>query len=191
MTSQVEAPLLDLKLLARLPKVALHEHLDGCLRPATLLELAADSGYDGLPESDPEALGEWFFRGADRGSLAQYLEGFAHTIALMQTEAALERVAYEFIADQAADGVVYAEVRFAPHFHTQGDLGLDAVMRAVLSGLERGGNELDIGWGLIVCAMRNEAPGFSEDIAELAISYRKHGCIGFDLAGEDAGHPAE
>lgn len=191
MTSPARPNLQDLELLARLPKVALHEHLDGCVRPSTLLELAAESGYAGLPEDDPEALAEWFFRGADRGSLAEYLEGFAHTIALMQTEAALERIAYEFIADQAADGVVYSEVRFAPHFHTQGELGLDAVMRAVLAGLERGGNELDVGWGLIVCAMRNEDPGFSEDIAELAISYRKQGCVGFDLAGEEAGHPAK
>lgn len=174
-----------------LPKVALHEHLDGCLRPQTLIELAAECGYEGLPHTDPAALADWFFRGADRGSLGEYLEGFAHTIALMQTESALERVAYEFIGDQALDGVIYAEVRFAPHFHTGGNLGLDAVMRAVLAGLKRGGDEHNVGWGLIVCAMRNESPAFSTDMAELAISYRKQGCVGFDLAGEEAGHPAK
>lgn len=186
-----EAPQLTPDLLRRLPKVALHEHLDGCLRPATVVELARAAGYEGLPTEDPGALGEWFFRGADRGSLPEYLEGFAHTIAVMQTAEALERIAYEFIADQAADGVVYAEVRFAPHFHTSGELGLDAVMRAVLAGLERGGDEFNVGWGLIVCAMRNGEPAFSEDMAELAISYRKQGCVGFDLAGEEAGHPAK
>ncbi len=95
------APNLDESLLRRLPKVALHEHLDGCVRPATLLELAAQTGYDELPESDPEALGHWFVRGADRGSLPLYLEGFRHTIALMQTSEALERVAYEYLEDLA------------------------------------------------------------------------------------------
>ncbi|MDF1800670.1 MAG: adenosine deaminase [Planctomycetota bacterium] len=191
MTELGKQDLLDPNLLARLPKVALHEHLDGCLRPSTMLELAAEVGYEGLPESDPEALAEWFFRGADRGSLPEYLEGFAHTIALMQSASALERVAYEFLADQAADGVVYAEVRFAPHFHTSGELGLDAVMRAVLDGLTRGGKEHNVGWGLIVCAMRNGQPDFSEDMAELALAYRKQGCVGFDLAGEEAGNPAK
>jgi adenosine deaminase len=191
MTLLAKQDLLDPNLLRQLPKVALHEHLDGCLRPATVLELAAEAGYDGLPESEPEALGEWFYRGADRGSLPEYLEGFAHTIAVMQTREALERVAYEFIADQAADGVVYAEVRFAPHFHTAGELGLDAVMQAVLDGLERGGDEFGVGWGLIVCAMRNGEASFSEDMAELALAYRTQGCVGFDLAGEEAGNPAK
>jgi len=191
MTKKDTLNLHDPVLLARLPKVALHEHLDGCVRPSTLLELAAEAGYDGLPESDPVALGDWFFRGADRGSLPEYLEGFAHTIALMQTAESLERIAFEFLEDQALDGVVYAEVRFAPHFHTGGDLGLDGVMRAVLAGLERGGKTHNVGWGLIVCAMRNGTPEFSEDMAELAISYRKQGCVGFDLAGEEAGHPAK
>jgi adenosine deaminase len=182
---------LDEELIRRLPKVALHEHLDGCLRPSTVLDLAADAGYESLPESDPVKLGEWFARGANRGSLAEYLEGFGHTIAVMQTASALERVAYEFIEDQKLDGVVYAEVRFAPHFHTGGELGLDAVMRAVLDGLKRASKEHDVGFGLIVCAMRNGEPSFSEDMAELAVSYRNAGCVGFDLAGEEAGNPAK
>ena len=184
-------PFLTPELLVRLPKVALHEHLDGCLRPQTVIELAREVGYTGLPTENAGELGEWFFRGADRGSLGEYLEGFAHTIAVMQTKEALERVAYEVIEDQARDGVVYAEVRFAPHFHTGGELGLDSVMTAVLTGLKRGGDEHNVGWGLIVCAMRNGEPAFSEDMAELALAYRKQGCVGFDLAGEEAGHPAK
>ncbi|MFT7486952.1 MAG: adenosine deaminase [Candidatus Paceibacteria bacterium] len=178
------------EIIQSLPKVLLHEHLDGGLRPQTVLDLAAEIGYDGLPEKDPEALGAWFFAGADRGSLPEYLEGFRHTIAVMQTTSALERVAYEFIEDMAQDNVVYAEVRFAPHFHVQKGLGLDAVMTAVLRGLKRGQNEFDVDFGLIVCAMRHEEAEFSERIAELAVSYANHGCVGFDLAGEEAGHPA-
>ena len=190
-----DAPNLDETLIRRLPKVALHEHLDGCVRPATLLELATQSGYSELPESNPEALGRWFVRGADRGSLPLYLEGFQHTIALLQTGEALERVAYEYLEDLAADGVVYGEVRFAPHFHTSGDgrsaaLGLDGVMHAVLRGLERGSRDFGVGFGLIVCAMRNESEDLSIKLAELALAYREQGCVGFDLAGEEAGHPA-
>ena len=108
---------LDRDFLARLPKVSLHDHLDGGLRPATVLELAEAAGYEGLPEDQPEALGDWFFRGAARGSLPLYLEGFEHTIAVMQTPAALERVAYEYVEDLARDGVVYGEVRFAVLSH--------------------------------------------------------------------------
>jgi adenosine deaminase len=184
-------PSIDPELVRAAPKVLLHEHLDGGLRPTTVLELAAEVGYDELPESDPEALGRWFHAGADRGSLPEYLEGFRHTIAVMQTAAALERVAYEFVEDMAADGVVYAEVRFAPHFHTQGELGLDGVMTAVLAGMRRGEAEFGVGVGLIVCAMRNESAELSEDLAELAVAFRGRGCVGFDLAGEEAGHPAK
>ena len=184
------APTLDRALVQRLPKVLLHEHLDGGLRPSTVLELASEVGYEGLPESDPTALGAWFHSGADRGSLPLYLEGFRHTIAVMQTREALERVAYEALEDLAADGVVYAELRFAPHFHTEGGLGLDAVMLAVLSGLRRAQEDFDIGFGLIVCALRNEPEELSVKLAELAIAYREQGCVGFDLAGEEAGHPA-
>ncbi len=178
------------ELIRKVPKVLLHEHLDGGLRPATVLELAAAVGYTDLPESDPEALGRWFHAGADRGSLPEYLEGFRHTIAVMQTAEALERIAYEFMEDMAEDGVVYAEVRFAPHFHTQADLGLDSVMTAVLRGLERGEEDFGVSFGLIVCGMRNESAELSEGLAELAVAYRNQGCVGFDLAGEEAGHPA-
>ncbi len=178
------------EVLRRMPKVLLHEHLDGGLRPATVLELAAEAGYDELPESDPEALSRSFHRGAARGSLPEYLEGFRHTIAVMQTAPALERVAYEALEDLAADGVVYAELRFAPHFHTQRGLGLEGVMTAVLRGLERAKRDFDVNYGLIVCAMRNEEEELSIRLAELAVAFRKQGCVGFDLAGEEAGHPA-
>ncbi len=179
------------ELVQRAPKVLLHEHLDGGLRPGTVLELARACDYDELPETDEDALAGWFHQGAARGALSLYLEGFRHTIAVMQSAEALERVAYEFMEDMAADHVVYAEVRFAPHFHTARGLGLDAVMGAVLRGLRRGHEDTGIGYGLIVCAMRNEPPELSHKLAELAVSYRERGCVGFDLAGEEAGHPAK
>lgn len=179
------------ELVRALPKVGLHEHLDGSLRPATVLELARQSGYRELPHEAPEPLGQWFFEGANKKQLPLYLEGFRHTIAVMQTEDALERVAYECLSDCAAENIVYQELRFAPHFHTRGGLGLDAVMLAVLRGLRRASQEHDVGFGLIVCALRNEDPALSVKLVELALSYREQGCVGFDLAGEEAGHPAK
>ena len=178
------------ELVQRCPKVLLHEHLDGGLRPTTVLELAREHGYEDLPEDEPEALASWFFQGSRRGSLPLYLEGFRHTVAVMQTAEALERVAYEFLEDMAADNVVYAEVRFAPHIHTHQGLGLDAVMLAVLAGLRRGQRDFGVEYGLILSAMRNEPEELSIKLAELAIAYREQGCVGFDLAGEEAGHPA-
>jgi adenosine deaminase len=180
----------DRELVRRAPKVVLHEHLDGSLRPRTILELAGATGYEELPSSDEASLADWFAAGAARGSLTQYLEGFRHTIALMQSAESLERVAYEFVEDMHADGVVYAEVRFAPHFHTQEGLGLDGVMEAVLKGLARGREEFGVETGLIVCAMRNLSSMLSLQMAELAVAWRSRGCVGFDLAGEEAGHPA-
>ena len=178
------------ELIERLPKILLHDHLDGGLRPSTILELARETGYDELPNDDPEALGRWFHAGADRKSLPLYLEGFRHTIAVMQSEEALERVAYESLEDLARENVVYAELRFAPHFHTAGGLGLDAVMSAVLRGMERARADHGIEFGLIVSAIRNQDPELSLKLVELALSFRGRGCVGFDLAGEEAGHPA-
>ena len=180
----------SLDLIRRMPKVLLHEHLDGGLRPTTVLELAQAKGYD-LPHDEPDALRDWFFEGANRKSLPLYLEGFRHTIAVMQTAEALDRVAYESIEDMANDGVVYAEIRFAPHFHTDEGLGLDGVMTAVLRGLRRGRADFGVEFGLIVCALRNEAPELSVQLVELALAYREQGCTAFDLAGEEAGHPAK
>lgn len=173
--------------LRSLPKVLLHEHLDGVLRPRTVIELAAASNYKDLPTNDPQALAKWFFRGANQGSLSKYLEGFAHTIAVLQTEEALQRVAYEQAEDLSKDGVVYFETRFAPIFHTRRGLTHQQVVSAVLKGLERGRKDFGIHSGLIVCAMRNM--NTSLEIAELAVDFRERGVVGFDLAGEEGGYP--
>src|SRR6202142_2875353 len=145
---------LDKGLLHRLPKVLLHEHLDGVLRPQTIIELARTANYADLPTDDPQALSEWFFRGANQGSLAKYLEGFAHTIAVMQTEEALQRVAYEQAEDLSRDGIIYFETRFAPIFHAQQGLTHQQIVSAVLKGLEQGRKDFGISSGLIICAMR-------------------------------------
>lgn len=182
---------LDAELVRRLPKVSLHDHLDGSVRAGTLIELAAASGYQELPTTEPADLADWFRRGADRGSLPLYLEGFRHTIALLQDAAALERVAFEYAEDLAQDGVVYAEVRFAPHFHTAGGLGLDAVLDAVLRGLRRGEAEHGLTVRVLVCALRNEPAEQSHRLSELATAWMDRGVCGFDLAGEESGHPAK
>jgi len=178
---------LNKQLLATLPKVLLHEHLDGVLRPQSIIDLARDEKYTGLPANDPDALSEWFFRGANQGSLAKYLEGFAHTIAVMQTEEALQRVAYEQAEDLSKDGIVYFETRFAPVFHTQKGLTHQQIVSAVLKGLERGRKDFGIASGLIICAMRNM--NHALEMAELAVDFRARGVVGFDLAGEEGGYP--
>jgi adenosine deaminase len=170
-----------------LPKVLLHDHLDGGLRPQTLIELASDQGYTGLPTTDASELAAWFHRGAQRGSLPLFLEGFTHTCGVMQTAEALERVAYEMIEDMHDDGVVYVETRFAPVFHTDRGLHWDEVVNAVLKGLERGKTDFGVDYGLIICAMRNMQ--LSQEMAELAVDFRDRGVVGFDLAGEEGGFP--
>ncbi|MGB2633781.1 MAG: adenosine deaminase [Candidatus Acidiferrum sp.] len=177
----------DRAVLKRLPKVLLHEHLDGVLRPKTVIELARGANYDRLPSEDPEELARWFHQGANQGSLPKYLEGFAHTIGVMQTEQALERVAYEQAEDLSRDGVVYFETRFAPVFHTRNGLTHQQVISAVLKGLEEGRKAFGISSGLIICAMRNM--DVSLEMAELAVDFRERGVVGFDLAGEEGGYP--
>ncbi|MGH9538583.1 MAG: adenosine deaminase [Terriglobales bacterium] len=177
----------DTESMRRLPKVLLHEHLDGVLRPQSVIDLAKAANYSGLPTTDPAALAEWFHQGANKGSLAKYLEGFAHTIAVMQSEEALERVAYEQAEDLAKDGVVYFETRFAPVFHTRQGLTHQQVVSAVLKGLDRGRKDFGIASGLIICAMRNM--DVSLEMAELAVDFRERGVVGFDLAGEEGGYP--
>ncbi len=176
------------ELVRRMPKVSLHDHLDGGLRPRTIVDLARERRL-ALPTEDPAELKHWFERGAARGSLKEYLEGFAVTCGVMQTKDALERVAEEALEDLHADGVVYAELRFAPQFHLQGGLNEEQVMDAVLSGLERAGRRLGIKWGLLVCGMRSSPPELSLKMAELAIAFRDRGSVGFDLAGDEYGHP--
>ncbi len=180
------------ELVRRAPKVLLHDHLDGGLRPATIVELAADSGYDQLPAHDADTLGAWFRAAADSGSLERYLETFAHTVGVMQTRDALVRVASECAQDLAADGVVYAEVRFAPEQHLSAGLGLDEVVEAVLAGFRVGeeraaasGHRIRV--GTLVTAMRHAANG--REIARLAVRYRDEGVVGFDIAGAEAGFP--
>src|ERR1700693_2840744 len=178
---------LDREVLKSLPKVLLHEHLDGVLRPKTIIELAKEVNYLELPNGNAEELAQWFFQGANQGSLPKYLEGFAHTIAVMQTEEALERVAYEQAEDLSQDGVVYFETRFAPIFHTRKGLSHQQIVSAVLKGLERGRKDFGIASGLIICAMRNM--DVSLEMAELAVDFRERGVVGFDLAGEEGGYP--
>ncbi len=175
------------KQIQSIPKVILHDHLDGGLRPKTVVELAKEVKYTRLPTKDPDRLAAWFHRGAKRGSLPLYLEGFAHTCGVMQTEEALERVAYEMMEDMAKDGVAYVETRFAPVFHTEKGLHWDEVVNAVLKGLERGREDFGVEFGLIISAMRNMK--LSQEMAELAVDFRERGAVGFDLAGEEGGYP--
>jgi adenosine deaminase len=175
-------------LIRAAPKVLLHDHLDGGLRPATIVELAADTGHE-LPADDADALGRWFTESADSGSLERYLETFDHTVAVMQTGAALTRVAHEAVEDLAADGVVYAEIRYAPEQHLNAGLTLDEVVAAVQEGFDQGMAES--GGRILVrqllTAMRHRAR--SMEIAELAVKYRDAGVVGFDIAGAEAGYP--
>jgi adenosine deaminase len=170
----------------------LHDHLDGGLRPATVVELAEECGYDELPATDVDELATWFRTSAHSGSLERYLEPFAHTVGVMQTPAALHRVAYECVEDLAADNVVYAEVRFAPELHIERGLSLDEVVDAVLAGFADGekaagaqGRATTV--RCLVTAMRHAAR--SQEIAELAIRFRDKGVVGFDIAGAEAGYP--
>ncbi|MDX3777049.1 adenosine deaminase [Streptomyces europaeiscabiei] len=178
--------------IRRAPKVLLHDHLDGGLRPGTIVELARDSGYAQLPEADPDRLGVWFRESADSGSLERYLETFSHTVGVMQTRDALFRVAAECAEDLAADGVVYAEVRYAPEQHLEGGLSLEEVVEAVNEGFREGerraradGRRIRV--GALLTAMRHAARAL--EIAELANRYRDLGVVGFDIAGAEAGYP--
>lgn len=182
------APALDFALKS-LPKVSLHDHLDGGLRPSTIIELANEVGHT-LPTTDPVALGEWFRESADSGSLVRYLETFDHTVAVMQTKDGLFRVAKEFVEDLADDGVVYGEVRWAPEQHLQKGLTLDETVEAVQAGLEAGVDSVaesgrDIQVGQLITAMRHADRG--QEIAELAVRHRDNGAVGFDIAGAEDG----
>ncbi|BCI52024.1 adenosine deaminase [Mycolicibacterium litorale] len=183
---------LTLDHIRQAPKALLHDHLDGGLRPATVLELAAQTGYDDLPADDVDELATFFRTAAHSGSLVRYLEPFAHTVGVMQTAEALHRVAFECVEDLAEDNVVYAEVRFAPELHIEGGLNLDQVVDAVLAGFADGekaaasaGRTITV--RCLVTAMRHAAR--SREIAELAIRFRDRGVVGFDIAGAEAGYP--
>lgn len=182
---------LSVDLLRSLPKVALHDHLDGGLRPETIIEEAAAIGHE-LPANDPAELADWFYDAANSGSLVRYLETFTHTIAVMQTGDQLRRVAREFVLDQAADGVIHAEARWAPEQHLGGGLSLEAAVEAVRDGLAEGvaaaaeqGQQISA--RQILTAMRHGQP--STQIAELAVAYRRDSVCGFDIAGAEDGYP--
>lgn len=182
---------LDYETIRRLPKVLLHDHLDGGVRPDTLVELAAESGYDGLPAATPDRLREWF---ADTGTRSQedLLARFEPVVDLLQDAPALRRVAAECVRDLAADGVVYAEVKVAPELHTRGGLRREQVVDAVIEGVRVGtarsrlfGHTIDV--RLLLTAMRQAAD--SLEVADLAVRFRNRGVVGFDIAGPEAGYP--
>ena len=180
--------------IRRAPKVLLHDHLDGGLRPRTVLELADAVGYRGLPADDAEALARWFREAADSGSLETYLETFAHTVGVMQTPEAIHRVARECALDLAADGVVYAEVRFAPELSTARGLPIEGVVEAMVDGFSVGGREATeagtpIRVGALLCAMRQNDRW--DEVAGLVIRFRDDGVVGFDLAGPEKGFPPD
>ena len=172
-----------------LPKISLHDHLDGGLRPSTIVELSAEVGHK-LPTTDAAELGNWFTESANSGSLVRYLETFDHTVAVMQTREGLERVAYEAVLDLAEHNVIYGELRWAPEQHLARGLTLDETVEAVQDGLERGMEEVEqrggfIRTGQLVTAMRHADRGL--EIAELAIRHRNNGVVGFDIAGAEKG----
>jgi adenosine deaminase len=183
---------LGLEQIRKAPKALLHDHLDGGLRPSTVLEIAEQVGYGGLPAAEVDELARWFRTRSHSGSLERYLEPFSHTVAVMQTPEALHRVAYECVEDLAEDSVVYAEIRFAPELHIDRGLSFDAIVDAVLAGFADGekacaaaGRPIVV--RLLVTAMRHAA--VSREIAELAIRFRDKGVVGFDIAGAEAGNP--
>jgi adenosine deaminase len=178
---------LDLETIRQAPKALLHDHLDGGVRPASVVELAAEHGYDQLPTTDVGEMTRWFTAGAEGESLVRYLAAFDHTIGVMQHKDALERVAAECAEDLADDGVVYAEVRYAPEQHLEAGLTLDEVVQAVTAGFARGSHGRGITVRSLLSAMRQQA--HSLEIAELAVRHRETGVVGFDIAGPEKGFP--
>ena len=182
---------LPLETIREAPKALLHDHLDGGLRPATMIDLAAEYNYDGLPTTDPEDLAAWVRRGADRKSLELYLETFAHTVGVLQERDAIIRVAAECAEDLAADGVAYAEVRYAPELSVERGLTLDEVVEANLEGFRIGSERARVAGNpivmkVLVTAMRQFAR--SLEVAECAVRWRDAGVVGFDIAGPEAGY---
>jgi adenosine deaminase len=177
--------MLTRELIQRLPKAELHVHLDGSLRPSTMVELARNGRIE-LPTSDPEQLRR-FMRVDDAHDLEEFLSRFDYTIGLLQTPEAIERVAYEMVEDAAADNVRYLEVRYCPWLSTRGGLTLDQVVEAESRGLARGGRDFGMRTGIINCSLRHYPPERSVQIAELSVRSRAKGVVGFDLAGGEAG----
>ncbi|MFF3871577.1 adenosine deaminase [Streptomyces sp. NPDC001978] len=188
----MSAPRIDTDTLRRLPKAVLHDHLDGGLRPATVVELAAAVGHT-LPTTDPDELAAWYFDAAGSGDLVRYIATFEHTLAVMQSREGLLRTAEEYVLDLAADGVVYAEVRYAPELMLTGGLTLSEVVESVQEGLAAGMQKAaaagtPVRVGTLLCGMRMFDR--TREIAGLAVTYRDAGVVGFDIAGAEDGFPA-
>ena len=179
---------IDRELLRQLPKAELHCHLDGSVRPQTLLDLAREQGV-AMPRDDAQALGE-YMKVSDAKTLEDYLARFEVTLSVMQTEGALERIAYELAEDAHTDGVLYLETRFSPVLNVKGGLKAHDVVDAVLKGLARAESELGLVSRVIVTALRHLEPDVSLALAQLAVAYRDKGVVGFDLAGGEKGNPA-
>jgi len=192
MTIAIHAPDVgppDLERIRRAPKVVLHDHLDGGLRASTIIELADEVGYHDLPTTDADELTAWMQRGANRKDLTLYLETFAHTVGVMQTSESISRVARECAEDLAADGVVYAEIRFAPELHTANGLSLDDAIEAVVDGFRVGSDGTSLTVRIICSAMRHLDRSF--DVAMTAVKWRDQGVVGFDIAGPEDGFPPD
>jgi adenosine deaminase len=183
------SPFPDRALLRRLPKAELHCHLDGSVRPATLLELGREH-HVAMPVNDVDGLRD-FMIVRDARNLEDYLNRFDITLSVMQTADSLERIAYELAEDAAAEGVRYIEMRYSPVLNTRHDLSLGEAVEAPLKGLERALRDHGITARLIICALRNLPPGISMELAHLAVAYKDRGVAGFDLAGGERGHPAD
>jgi adenosine deaminase len=185
-----EAEKLPLEIFEQLPKADLHVHLDGSLRLQTITDLAREEKVD-LPSNDPDELGRMMHLGQNCGSLDDYLKAFDITLKVMQSEAALSRIAYELGEDAARENVRYMEVRYSPMLHTQKGLKLTTVIEAVLRGLKAAHDKLGIESNVIICGIRNVSPTSSLEMAELAVAYKASGVVGFDLAGAEYDHPAK
>ena len=179
--------MLTRELVSRLPKAELHLHLDGCLRPETMIDLARSAKIS-LPAGDPESLRK-FMRVDNARNLEEYLQPFDITIALLQTPDAVERVAYEMVEDAARDNVRYLEVRYCPHLSRKGGMTLDEVLTAELRGLSRGETDFGVVARVINCSLRQYDPATSVEIAERSVAFRDRGVVAFDLAGGEAGRP--
>ncbi|NCB00780.1 MAG: adenosine deaminase [Spirochaetia bacterium] len=180
--------MIPIEIIKQVPKVELHDHLDGSMRARTIIELAKEANIS-LPTYDEKELEQWFARGCERKSLPLYLETFSVSVSVLQTAKALKRAAVESIEDLAKDNVVYAEIRFAPILHIEKGLTMEEVVEAVLEGLDEGVRRTGISYGLILCALRNQSPKISLDIAKLAVAYRSRGVVALDLAGDEFGNP--
>lgn len=181
---------IPIELLRELPKTDLHVHLDGCLRIATLIDLAKKQHVD-LPSTDPEKLAKIVMSGKKCQNLAEYLRGFDITLSVMQEPEALSRIAYELAEDAAAENVWYMEVRYSPILHTQKGLKLSTIVESVIEGLQTAEKKFNIKTGVIICGMRNINPETSLVLAELAVAYKNKGVVAFDLAGQEENNPAK